>query len=79
MSFVAYDEVGLAQFLDPPLTTIEMPLGEMGRQAVLIARALAAGDVAVSTVVVETPPRVIARASTVPPPHHSAENVESAD
>ena len=42
VSLVGYDDVPVAQELRPRLTTVHIPLEEMGRQAVRVA--LAGGD-----------------------------------
>lgn len=62
VSIVAYDDLPLADYLDPPLTTIAMPLVELGAAAVdaVIARL---GGNPPSDVRVAAKPLVISRAS----------------
>jgi DNA-binding LacI/PurR family transcriptional regulator len=66
LSVVAYDEMPLAEHLRPPLTTISMPLAELGAAAVdAVLDQLDGG--AARSVVVERPPQVVVRLSTAPP------------
>ncbi len=66
VSVVAYDDLPLADYLDPPLTTIGMPLQELGAAAVdAVLRQLGGG--ASADVVVPTRPVVLQRRSTGPP------------
>ncbi len=63
VSVVAYDDLPLADYLDPPLTTIAMPLLELGAAAVdAVLRQLGGGPPA--DVVVPTHPVVVERRST---------------
>jgi LacI family transcriptional regulator len=66
LSVVGYDDDPVGEYLDPPLTTIAMPLHELGSTAVdaLIDR-IQSGRT--EDVVVPTPPRLVLRASTAPP------------
>lgn len=63
LSVVGYDDDDLADYLDPPLTTIRMPLHELGRAAVdaLFAQLEGGGP---RDVEVETPPQLVCRRST---------------
>jgi LacI family transcriptional regulator len=63
LSVVGFHDAPFAGFLDPPLTTVRMPLREMGRQAVDSLLALLAGEPVVDSMV-ETPPELIVRGST---------------
>ncbi len=63
LSVVGFHDAPFAGFLDPPLTTVRMPLTEMGRQAVDSLLALLAGEPVVDSMV-ETPPELIVRGST---------------
>lgn len=67
LSVIAYDDLPLAEHLNPPLTTVRMPLAELGAAAVdaLVAQLRGEGS---GGRVVETHPEVIARRSTAPPP-----------
>ncbi len=74
VSVVAYDDLPLADYLDPPLTTIAMPLLELGAAAVdAVLRQLGGGPPA--DVVVPTHPAVVERRSTARP--RSREPAES--
>ena len=66
VSVVSYDDMPFAAFLRPPVTTIRMPLGELGAAAVdaLIDQLEGAEP---RDVVVPGEPVVIARRSTAPP------------
>lgn len=66
VSIVGFDDVELASYLDPPLTTIRMPLEEMGGQAVATLLALINGEPA-DDVIVDIPPQLVVRASAAPP------------
>lgn len=69
MSVVAFHDTSIAGYLDPPLTTISMPLREIGELGVrTLLRLLAGDDLNEQTMMVTTPPKLIKRASTAPPP-----------
>ena len=66
ISIVALHDIDLAAHLNPPLTTVAMPLYEMGRRAVEIlcdAENVVGGE----TVILSPPPRLICRSSTGAP------------
>jgi LacI family transcriptional regulator len=66
VSVVAYDDLPLADHLDPPLTTVGMPLLELGAAAVdAVLRQL--GGEPPADVVVPTRPVVVQRRSTARP------------
>ena len=70
LSLVGFHDAPIAAYLDPPLTTIRMPLREMAERSVdcllmMIARKRV-GNL-VGNVVIRTPPALVARASTGPP------------
>lgn len=66
LSVIAYDDMPLADFLRPPLTTIRMPLAELGAAAVdALVDQLLGGEP--RDVTVETEPEVIVRGSTAAP------------
>ena len=67
LSFVAFHDAVIAQYLDPPMTTIRMPLRELGRAAVRNLLDLMAGKPLPEQVVISTPPEIITRGSTAPP------------
>ena len=66
VSIVGFDDIPIARAMDPPLTTIAQPIGELGRCSVerLLAR-LAEPDAPYTRVVLTT--RLIERESTVRP------------
>lgn len=63
VSVVSYDDLPLADYLDPPLTTVAMPLVELGAAAVDAVLAQLSGA-APSDVAVPVRPTIIERAST---------------
>jgi len=63
LSLVGYDDMPLAEYLRPPLTTVRTPLGELGAAAVdALVDQLLGGDP--RNVVVDAGPEVVVRAST---------------
>ena len=67
LSLVTYDDMPLADYLRPPLTTIRMPLSELGAAAVdALVEQLLGGEP--HDVVVPGEPEVVVRSSTAPPP-----------
>jgi LacI family transcriptional regulator len=70
LSLITFDDVSLATYLDPPITTIRLPLADLGRQAV---NALLTGSP--SDTVIDTPPEVVLRRSCVPPPQRRVTNI----
>jgi DNA-binding LacI/PurR family transcriptional regulator len=64
ISLVGFDDLYLASYVDPPLTTVRQPKQEMGRQAVETLFELLAGRKPSSVV---KPCELIVRASTAPP------------
>lgn len=66
VSVIAFDDLPLADYLDPPLTTVAMPLLELGAAAIDALLAQLRGQPP-ADVRVGTPPRVVSRASTAPP------------
>lgn len=67
LSIVGFHDAPFAAYLDPALTTVRMPLEEMGREAVDSLLALLDGRPADDTMVA-TPPELVVRASAAPPP-----------
>jgi LacI family transcriptional regulator len=66
VAIVAGDDDPVAEFLEPPLTVITMPLYELGTAAVdALIDQLEGGEP--GDVVIRTPPRLVLRASTAPP------------
>ena len=79
MSVVGFDDVAIAAYTDPPLTTIAQDIGDLGRWAVerlveRIAPVASGGDpsqngmLATGSPVTVLPVRLIARGSSGPPP-----------
>jgi len=67
LSVISYDEMPLADYLRPPLTTIRMPLAELGAAAVGALVSQLSGDEP-RDVTVAQKPEVVVRSSTAPPP-----------
>jgi DNA-binding LacI/PurR family transcriptional regulator len=65
LSVVGFDDIDLAPYLDPPLTTIAQPKRQMGEKAVQMVLDLLAGDQAVQDCVL--PSWLVVRGSTMPP------------
>jgi LacI family transcriptional regulator len=63
ISVVGFHDVQLAEYLDPPLTTVRMPLHELGVRAVDL---LLSGGGEPATTSIDTPPELVTRASTAP-------------
>lgn len=66
VSVISYDDLPLAEYLQPPLTTIAMPLVELGRTAV-DAICLQLEGKSAQDIVVPAQPEVVVRQSTAPP------------
>jgi LacI family transcriptional regulator len=66
VSIVGFHDAPFASYLDPPLTTVRMPLAEMGHQAMDNLLAILGGG-HVDDVMVATPPELAVRASSGPP------------
>jgi LacI family transcriptional regulator len=65
LSLVSFDDLSLAEYLRPPLTTVRMPLAELGAAAVdAVLHQLLGGEPC--DVVIETRPEVVVRRSTAP-------------
>lgn len=65
VSLVGFDNAPYAEFLDPPLTTVEQPFSQLGALAAqLLQERLMAGNTAPKTLAL--PCRLIVRASTAP-------------
>jgi LacI family repressor for deo operon, udp, cdd, tsx, nupC, and nupG len=66
VSVVGFDDISIAQYLDPPLTTIAQPREEMGREAMLmLLQLLADRTVPARKQVLRT--QLVIRGSTAPP------------
>lgn len=71
LSVVAFHDAPLANYLSPPLTTIAMPLEELGREAVRMLHRRLQGDPGPMLVKVRDPAPVIMRRASVGPPPQS--------
>jgi len=71
LSLVGFDDMAFAELVDPPLTTVRQPVGEMGRLAVRHLLALLDGGDAPPP---ETrlPVRLVIRHSVAPPPEKAS-------
>ena len=67
LSVVGFDDLPMARWAAPPLTTVRQPLADMGRMAVRVLLRLNAGD-QLETHRVELATQLIVRESTAPPP-----------
>ena len=66
VSVVGFDDIVMAEWVDPPLTTVHQPRIEMGRIAVDLLLAVLNGTETVDHVIVQ--PRLVVRGSTGPAP-----------
>ncbi|MGZ4728377.1 MAG: LacI family DNA-binding transcriptional regulator, partial [Acidimicrobiales bacterium] len=66
ISVVGLHEIPHAAYLNPPLTTVRMPLAELGGRSVDLLLSMIAGNPG-GDVMVTTPPELIVRASCGPP------------
>ena len=64
LSLVTYDDDALAEYLDPPLTAVRMPMQELGERAVDMLLDRISGDDGRVDVVLDTPPVLVERSST---------------
>jgi LacI family transcriptional regulator len=68
ISVVGFHDATIAEYVDPPLTTIHMPLAELGALAVQCLIRLIGGASLPETTKVTSPPELVRRRSTAPPP-----------
>jgi DNA-binding LacI/PurR family transcriptional regulator len=68
VSVVAYSDAPIAEYLEPPLATVRMPLAAMAAIAAESVIRLADGGTAADAVVDEPQPVLVPRSSTGPPP-----------
>jgi len=69
LSVVGFDDIDLAPYLDPPLTTVRQPIREKGSTAVRLLVEAMAHRARPQHVSLET--RLVVRSSTAPPAHRS--------
>ena len=67
VSLVCSDDVPFASYLDPPLTTVRMPLGELGSRGMYKLLRMIDGQNA-DDEMITTPAELVVRGSTAPPP-----------
>jgi DNA-binding LacI/PurR family transcriptional regulator len=66
ISLVGFDDINIAQYAEPPLTTVRQPKAHMGRLAFeILVKLLAGSD---SEHCIKVPGELIVRESTAPPP-----------
>lgn len=66
LSIVGFDEIPIADYLQPPLTTLRRPLAQMGARAVQLLLELIEGG-SVESEMLATPSELVVRGSTGPP------------
>lgn len=66
LSVVGYDDIALARWLSPQLTTVHQPLRRMGEEAARLVIRLAAGE-SVETLRMDLATHLVVRGSTAPP------------
>ena len=69
LSIVGFDNIPESALCSPPLTTVEQPIRQMGREALEILIRLVRGE-PVDTTHVTLPTKLVERASTAAPAHH---------
>lgn len=69
LTVVGFDDIPLAQYLSPPLTSIHVPVFEMGARAVARLIAALKGEPVEDGKSVRLPTRLVVRASCAPPPN----------
>lgn len=68
LSIVAFHDAPIAAYLSPPLTTVSMPLYQLGQRGTeLLVRLLKGDDIPSTSKVTQPPPRLVMRASTAAP------------
>lgn len=67
VSVVAVHDTWIAEFLYPRLTTVSMPLYELGRKGLTMIISVLAGEERRDEVITDPPPKLLVRESAVPP------------
>jgi LacI family transcriptional regulator len=67
VSIIGYNDIPLTEHLDPPLSTIRMPVADVGRVAAETALALVDDRPTRAAVAITLQPTLVARGSTAPP------------
>ena len=70
VSVVGYDDIDVAQYVDPPLTTVRQPIRQKGEAAVQLLLAVVHGEPP-SDIHKTLATKLIVRASTAPPPQRA--------
>jgi LacI family transcriptional regulator len=68
LSVIAIHDDWVAGYTSPPLTTVRMPLYEMGRQAVRVLMDVLDDKKPTELVITDPPPELVLRSTTAPPP-----------
>lgn len=72
VSVGGFDDIFLAEYADPPLTTIDQPKYQLGRDAAALLFSLLKGEQPSEPRVQSLPGTLVVRASTAPPPGRTA-------
>jgi len=72
LSLIAFHDALIAGYLDPPITTVKMPLQALGRVAVENLLSMMAGGALPKETVLSIPPQLIERESAAPPARKSS-------
>ena len=67
VSLVCFHDLPFASYLDPPLTTVRMPLDELGSRGMYKLLRLIDGHTA-DDEMISTAPELVVRGSAAPPP-----------
>jgi len=70
LSIIGYHDTPLAEFTSPGLTTVDMPLWDLGRHAMDHMLAKVGGLSPTSEIITNPRPRIVVRGSTAPPGSH---------
>jgi DNA-binding LacI/PurR family transcriptional regulator len=68
LTMVGFDDIPLAQYLSPPLTSVHVPVFEMGARAVSRLIAVLKGEPVEEGRSVRLPTRLVVRSSCAAPP-----------
>lgn len=67
LSVIGFYDIPGAAFTEPPLTVVDLPIEEMGYQAMVVLEEMIDGSTGRPLTVRDPPPRMIERGSTAPP------------
>jgi LacI family transcriptional regulator len=68
LSVIGFHDIPAAAFTAPPLTVVDLPIEEMGYQAMVVLEEMIEGSRGRPLTIRNPPPRVVERGSTAPPP-----------